>query len=225
MQGSGLVEAVPGDARLEVPDTGGSEPGSTTTTQATVEAVEAKTSIRIVGRADVERAKEVVEAPPEAGQEAARPEEPQPQQDRPAEPAIEAERGTVVPQPIIQAMAPIVEVLAPPQGSALALIDLIVDDSPADKGKQKVDVETAEVSDRAGTSAALGGDQSEASARWPNFAGLALVRAEEELPRWGRSTLEFRDASNLSAEPFFALDDKDEVQHWEYLEGLRKHSL
>jgi hypothetical protein len=28
------------------------------------------------------------------------------------------------------------------------------------------------------------------------------------------------DASNPSAEPFFALDDKDEVQHWEYLEGL-----
>jgi hypothetical protein len=39
---------------------------------------------------------------------------------------------------------------------------------------------------------------------------LALVRAEEELPRWGRLTLEFRDASNPSAEPFFALDDKDE---------------
>jgi hypothetical protein len=54
---------------------------------------------------------------------------------------------------------------------------------------------------------------------------LALVRAEEELPRWGRSTLEFRDASNLGAEPFFALDDKDEVQHWEYLKGLRKNSL
>jgi hypothetical protein len=52
-----------------------------------------------------------------------------------------------------------------------------------------------------------------------------LVRAKDELPRWGRSTLEFRDASNPSAEPFFALDDKDKVQHWEYLEGLRKHSL
>jgi hypothetical protein len=47
----------------------------------------------------------------------------------------------------------------------------------------------------------------------------------EELPRWGRSTLEFRDASNPSAEPFFALDDKDEVQHWEFIEGLRKHSV
>jgi hypothetical protein len=55
------------------------------------------------------------------------------------------------------------------------------------------------------------GDQAEASARWPDFARLALVRAEEELPRWGRSTLEFRDASNHSAEPIFALDDKGEV--------------
>jgi hypothetical protein len=36
-------------------------------------------------------------------------------------------------------------------------------------------------------------------------------------------TLEFRDASNPDAEPFFSLDDKDEVQHWEYVEGLRKH--
>jgi hypothetical protein len=58
----------------------------------------------------------------------------------------------------------------------------------------------------------LGDDLAEASARWPDYAGLALVWVEE-LPRWGRSTLEFRDASNPSAEPFFALDDKDEVQH------------
>jgi hypothetical protein len=48
---------------------------------------------------------------------------------------------------------------------------------------------------------------------------------EEELPCWGQSTLEFRDVSNPSAEPFFALDDKDEVQHWEFIEGLHKHSL
>jgi hypothetical protein len=40
-------------------------------TQATVEATEAETSIRDVGRADVEKSKEVVEAPPETGQEAA----------------------------------------------------------------------------------------------------------------------------------------------------------
>jgi hypothetical protein len=106
-----------------------------------------------------------------------------------------------------------------------ALIDLTIDGSPSDKGKQKADVETAEASDRPGTSTALGDDLFEASTRWPDYTGLALVRAEEELSRWGRSTLEFRDASNPSAEPFFALDDKDEVQHYEYLEGLQKHSL
>jgi hypothetical protein len=122
-------------------------------------------------------------------------------------------------------MVPAVEAPAPSEGSTPALINLTVDDSPADKGQQEADVETAEASDWPGTSAALGDDQAEASARWPDFAGLALVRAEEELSRWGRSTLEFRDASNPSAEPLFALDDKDEVQHWEYLEGLRKHSL
>jgi hypothetical protein len=71
----------------------------------------------------------------------------------------------------------------------------------------------------------LGDDLAEASARWPDYAGLALVRVEEELPRWGRSTLEFRDASNPNTEPFFALDNKDEVQHWEFVEGLCKHSM
>jgi hypothetical protein len=47
---------------------------------------------------------------------------------------------------------------------------------------------------------------------WSDLVEQALVRAEE-LPRWGRSALEFRDASNPSAEPIFALDDKDEVHH------------
>jgi hypothetical protein len=42
--------------------------------------------------------------------------------------------------------------------------------------------------------------------------GWCLHGAEEELPRWGRSTLEFREASNPSAEAFFAFDDKDKVQ-------------
>jgi hypothetical protein len=49
------------------------------------------------------------------------------------------------------------------------------------------------------------------SARWPDFMRLVLARAEEELLRWGWSTLRFRDAANPDAEPFFALDDKDEV--------------
>jgi hypothetical protein len=108
-------------------------------------------------------------------------------------------------------VAPTIETPAPPQGSIPAIIDLTVDDPPSDKGKQKADIEMVDAPDRPSTSVTLGDDLAEASVRWPNFAGLALARAEEELPRWGWSTLEFRDASNPSAEPFFALDDNDEV--------------
>jgi hypothetical protein len=119
----------------------------------------------------------------------------------------------VVPPSNVQAVAPSDEKPAPPQGSIPAIIDLSVDDPPSDKGKQKADVKMVDAPDRPGTSVTSGDNVAEASARWLNFAGLVLARAEEELPRWGRLTLEFRDASNPSAEPFFALDDKDEVQH------------
>jgi hypothetical protein len=68
------AEAVTGDARLEVPGTGGSEPGSIATTQVTIEAAEAETSVHDAGRADVKKLREVAEAPPEVGQEAAQPE-------------------------------------------------------------------------------------------------------------------------------------------------------
>jgi hypothetical protein len=122
-------------------------------------------------------------------------------------------------------MVPTVETSASPQGSISTVIDLTIDNPPSDKGKQKVDVEMVSALDRPGTSAMLGDDLVEASARWPDCIGLALVQAEEELPRWGRLTLEFRDASNPSAKPFFALDDKDEVQHWEFIKGLHKHSV
>jgi hypothetical protein len=105
------------------------------------------------------------------------------------------------------------------------VIDLTVDDPPSDKRKQKADVEMVDAPDRPGTSVTSEDDMAEASARWPDFMGLMLARAEEELPRWGRSTLEFRDTANPNVEPFFTLDDKDEVQHWEYVEGLRKHSV
>jgi hypothetical protein len=118
-----------------------------------------------------------------------------------------------MPPPIVQVVVPVVEVPAPPQGLTPALIDLTLDDSPADKGKQVADIEATEATDQASTSPALEGDQAEVSIGWSYFAGLALVRSEEELPRWGRSTLEFRDVSNPSAKPFFALDDKDEVHH------------
>jgi hypothetical protein len=93
------------------------------------------------------------------------------------------------------------------------VIDLTIDDPPSDKGKQKADVEMVDALDQPGTLVAPEDDMAEASARWPNFMELALVRSEEELPCWGRSTLEFRDAANPNAKPFFALDDKDEVQH------------
>jgi hypothetical protein len=134
--------------------------------------------------------------------------EPQPKAERhepgqPKGPAGEVEREAVMPPLEVQEEVPASGGPLPPQGSTLGVIDLTLDNSPSDKGKQKVDV--AET---------LGG--------WPDFAELALVQAEE-LPRWGRSTLEFRDAANPNAEPFFALDDKDEVQHWEYIEGLHQH--
>jgi hypothetical protein len=68
-------------------------------TQVTIEAIEAETSVRDVGRVDVEKSREVVEAPLEVGKEAAQPEsqpareEPQPQQDQPTEQAVKPERG------------------------------------------------------------------------------------------------------------------------------------
>jgi hypothetical protein len=153
----------------------------------------------------------VVEAPPDARKEAEQPEsqlvreelQPQPQHDQPKEQATEVKRGVVVPPPNVQAAAPIDERLALPQGSILAVIDLTIDDPPFDKGKQKANVEMVDAPDHPGTFVMLGDDVAEASARWPDFIGLVLARAEEELPRWGQSTLEFRDASNPNAEPFF----------------------
>jgi hypothetical protein len=65
----------------------------------------------------------------------------------------------------------------------LTVIDLTSDDPPSDKGKQKADVEMVDASDRPGTSTVPDGDTAEASARWPNFVELALVRVEEELLR------------------------------------------
>jgi hypothetical protein len=73
-QGPEPAEAVPGDARLEVPGADGLELGSIATTQVTIEATEAETSVHDAGWADVEKSREVAEAPLEAGQEAAQPE-------------------------------------------------------------------------------------------------------------------------------------------------------
>jgi hypothetical protein len=63
------------------------------------------------------------------------------------------------------------------------VIDLTVDNSPSDKGKQKADVEMVNALDWPETSTVLDGDVVETSGGWPDFAELALVQAEEELPR------------------------------------------
>jgi hypothetical protein len=78
-----------------------------------------------------------VEVPPELGQTAAQPEEVQPQRDQPA---VEAESGADVPPSVVPVVGPVVEVAAPAQGLTSALIDLTLDDSPVDKGKQVVGV-------------------------------------------------------------------------------------
>jgi hypothetical protein len=93
------------------------------------------------------------------------------------------------------------------------VINLTSEDTPSDKGKQNVDVETVDASDQPRTSVTLGDDMAEAFARWPNFVELVLMQTEEVLPRWGHSPLEFRDAANPNAELFFVLDDKDEVRY------------
>jgi hypothetical protein len=93
------------------------------------------------------------------------------------------------------------------------MIDHTSDDTPSDKGKQKADVEMVDAPDHPGTSVAPDDGMTKAFAGWPNFTELVLVQAEEELPRWGRSPLVFRDAANPDAEPLFILDDKDEVKY------------
>jgi predicted metal-binding transcription factor (methanogenesis marker protein 9) len=222
-QGSGPAEVV-------VPSMGGAEPGSSSTAEAAVEASMAEASVRDAERADADVVME--EVPPAAGQEAAQPGELQPQQDPPAEPTAMVEGGVDEPPPEV------LEGEVPAEESTPATVDPILNDSPLDKGKQVVGVEGVEAVDRAGPSAAVGaaGAAGEAgpfagpedaptgpSSEWPDFTTLALVRAEEEIPRWGGPSLEFRDASNPGADPVFALNDRDEVHHWEYLEGLRRH--
>jgi hypothetical protein len=59
----------------------------------------------------------------------------------------EAEREAVVPPHDAQAEVPASGRPLPPQGSTSAMIDLTLDDSSSDKGKQKVDVEMVDASD------------------------------------------------------------------------------
>jgi hypothetical protein len=118
------------------------------------------------------------------------------------------------------------------------MVDLTLDDSPLDKGKQVVGVEEGEATDQAGALMAVGevgaageaspsagpGDApARSSSSRPDIAALAIARVEAEIPRWGGPSLQFRDAANPDAEPIFTLNDRDEVHRWEYLEGLRRH--
>jgi hypothetical protein len=61
------------------------------------------------------------------------------------------------------------------------MIDLTSDNPPSDKGKHKADIEIVDTTDQPGTSMAPDGHMAKASARWPDFAELALVQAEDEL--------------------------------------------
>jgi hypothetical protein len=113
---------------------------------------------------------------------------------------VKVESGAVAPLPMVTAAVPVIEAPALAQGLTPAVVDLTLDDSPVDKGKQVVGVEEveavdqagpfmaiegAEAADQAGPSMAPEGDLAGAPAAWPDLAGLALVRAEEELPCWG----------------------------------------
>jgi hypothetical protein len=139
------------------------------------------------------------EVPPSAGQDAAQPGEPRPQQDPPAEPAATVEGGVIEPPPEVpEEEVPVVEGPALAEGSTPAMVDLTLDDSPLDKGKQVVGVKGVEAVDQAGPSAVVGeagaageagpstgpeNAPAEPSSEWPDLATLALVRAEEEIPR------------------------------------------
>jgi hypothetical protein len=80
----------------------------------------------------------------------------------------EAEREVAMPSPNVQVEA---------------VTNLTVDDPSSNKGKQKAYVEMVDAPGRPGTSVALEDDMAEASAKWPDFAKLSFVGAEEELPR------------------------------------------
>jgi hypothetical protein len=79
-------------------------------------------------------------------------------------------------------------------------MDLTLDDTPLDKGKQVMGVEGGEAADQAGASTTVeeagtagevgpsagpGDAPAGSSSSWPNIATLAIARAETEIPRWG----------------------------------------
>jgi hypothetical protein len=140
--------------------------------------------------------------------------------------------------------APAPEVLVaegPVTADGRAPVVIALDDAPLDKGKEVMGAEEGETAsravapipagaveaagegDEAGPSTGPGGAPAASSSSWPDFAALAIARAEEEIPRWGGPPLQFKDAANLDAEPILTLNDRDEVHRWQYLEGVRQH--
>jgi hypothetical protein len=122
------------------------------------------------------------------------------------------------------------------EGQAPVVVTL--DDAPLYRGKEIMGAEEGETTSRAeastpvgavgegneaGPSTGPGGAPAASSSSWPDFAALAIARAEEEIPRWGGPPLQFKDAANLDGEPILTLNDRDEVHRWQYLEGVRRH--
>jgi hypothetical protein len=78
-------------------------------------------------------------------------------------------------------------------------VDLTLDDTPQDKGKQVIGVEGGEAADQADASTAVGeagtageagpsagpGDAPAGSSSWLDITALVIARAEMEIPRWG----------------------------------------
>jgi hypothetical protein len=156
-------------------------------------------------------------------------------------PASEPPSGEVPAPEASTAEAPAPEALVaegPVTAEGRAPVVVTLDDAPLDKGKEIVGAEEGETTSRAeastpvgaasegneaGPSTGPGGAPAASSSSWPDFAALAIARAEEEIPRWGGPPLQFKDAANLDGEPILTLNDRDEVHRWQYLEGVRQH--
>jgi hypothetical protein len=123
---------------------------------------------------------------PQQQRQEERPPQPQPEADhrelsQPEELVGEVEREVAAPPPDAQAEVTTSGMLLPLRGPTPTMIDLTSDDPPSDKGKQKANVKMVDASDRPRTSTTPDGDATEASAGWPDFVELELMRAKEEL--------------------------------------------
>jgi hypothetical protein len=209
---------------MVAPDAVEAGPRSLATAEAAVEVMTGEAPVRGAERAGADVTMEEVASA--SGQEAALARGSRPQQDPSAEPAGMVEGGAVEPltgapeeeapapgTPTVEAPvpepssveaptpeAPAIEGPVPLGGRAPMTVDLTLDDTPLDKGKQVMGVEGGEAADQAGASTAVGeaGTAGEAgpsagpgdapagsSSSWPDIAALAIARVEMEIPRWG----------------------------------------